>query len=360
MASTSRRLLVPLLVLVLTAACGTTSTSHRPAGTATPASTATPATRETPAITTPSPSVDATPTGTPNSLPLATVDFSCRLPLVTVVGTTTTAGFISFPSGSFAAYPGGNIKSKALGLAYDRTYNRWLPVDWRLVSDDGARYVYETFSDETWSPTAYSIIHIVDVATGTDRVVSRTGQFILNDYVGTGVYLSKWVGAHDGPGPEIGAVLDPTSGAVRVLGGGKGYGYWVGSGAGWRTDYNATDPTVHQGMTGPNRVTRVDLASGAEATWLYQQGADWVQILGFDPAGHPIVSAGTGQVVTGWLLIDATHRSQLFSGSAFLGWATADTHGIWFSDGSSTYLHTASSGLRRVASTGGQIAGGCH
>jgi len=113
-------------------------------------------------------------------------------------------------------------------------------------------------------------------------------------------------------------------------------------------------------MTGPNRVTRVDLASGAEATWLYQQGADWVQILGFDQAGHPIVSAGTGQVVTGWLLTDATHRSQLFAGSAFLGWATADTHGIWFSDGSSTYLHTASSGLRRVASTGGQIAGGCH
>jgi hypothetical protein len=113
-------------------------------------------------------------------------------------------------------------------------------------------------------------------------------------------------------------------------------------------------------MTGPNRVTRVDLASGAETIWYYQQGADWVQVLGFDGTGRPIVSSGTGQVVTVWRMTDATHRTQLFSGSLFMNWAIADSHGIWFSDESATYLYTALSGLQKVASTGGQIAGGCH
>ena len=269
-------------------------------------------------------------------------------------------GFISFPSGSYAADPGGSIKSKGFGLAYDRGYKRWLPVDWRHVSDDGTQYAYVTYSDTVPSPGAYSVIHIVNVATGADRVVTRSGQYVINDYAGIGVYLSAWIPGRDGPGPQIGWVLDPSTGGVRELPGGQKYGYWVGSGAGWRTDYNPADPTVHQGMTGPNRLTRVDLASGTEATWLYREGADWVQVLGFDKEGHPIVSSGTGQAVAVLLLTDATHRSQLFSATGFMNGAISDSHGIWFNNESATYLYTASSGLREVASTGGQIAGGCH
>jgi hypothetical protein len=293
-------------------------------------------------------------------LPLAAVGFSCRLPIVTYRNQTPEAGFISFPSGSYAADPAGNIKSKAYGLAYDRSYNRWLPVDWRLVSDDGAHYVYVTYSGDSPTPGAYTALHIVDVASGADRVVSRSGQYVPNDYVGNGVYLTAWVGGHDGPGPQIGWVLDPSTGGIRALSGGQNYGYWIGSGAGWRTDYNTADPTVHQGMTGPNRLIRVDLASGAEAAWFYQQGAESVQLLGFDRAGHPIASSGVGQVVAVWLLTDAGHRSQLFTGSLFMNSATADSHGIWFSDGGATYLYSAASGLQKVASTGGTFAGGCH
>jgi hypothetical protein len=311
------------------------------------------ASNDTPGVATPSPSTVGSPGSTASA-------FACRLPIVTNVGQTPTAGFISFPGGSFAADPGGSIKSKGFGLAYDRGYNRWLPVDWRYVSDDGTHYAYVTYSDTVPGPGAYSIIHIVNVATGADRVVTRSGQYVINDYVGQSVYLSAWVGGHDGPGPQIGWVLDPSTGGVRALAGGQGYGYWVGSGGGWRTDYNLADPTVHQGMTGPNRLTRVDLASATEATWFYQQGAESVQVLGFDREGHPIVASGTGPVVAVWLLTDATHRSQLFSGSSYMYGATADSHGIWFSDESASYLYMPSSGLRKVASTGGQIAGGCH
>jgi hypothetical protein len=356
MGSLLRRLLVPVAVLALTAACGATSTSHQPPNRVTPPSSDATATASVAATI--SPGGSPTATATPN-VPITAVDFSCRLPVVTTRNQTAEAGFITFPGGSYAADPAGAIKSKAYGLAYDRAYSRWLPVDWRLVSDDGAHYVYVTYSGDTPAPGAYSSVHVVDVATGADRVVSRNGQYVVNDYVGTSVYLSPWVGGHDGPGPQIGWVLDPATGRIRALGG-KGYGYWIGSGAGWRTDYNTADPTVHQGMTGPNRLIRVDLATGAEATWFYQQGSDGVQLLAFDRAGHPIVSSGTGQVDSVLLLTDASHVSQLFSTGGFIGGPLADAHGIWFTDGSATYLYTAGSGLRKVASTGGQIAGGCH
>lgn len=279
-------------------------------------------------------------------------------------GEAATAGFITFPAGTFQADPAGNIKSKANGLAYDRVYGKWLPVDWRFVSDDGTHYTYATYSGDPTTPGSYSALHVVTVASGADRVVTQTGQYVINDYVGAGVYLSAWVGGHDGPGPQIGWVMDPSSGTVRALNGGQKYGYSIGAGGGWRTDYNTADPTVHQGMTGPNRIIRVDLASGSEATWFYQQGADWVQVLGFDQQGHPIVSSGvasgSSQEITIWLVTDPTHHSVMYSGSLLMNFAMADSHGIWLSDGGAMYLYTAGSGLKVVSPTGGQIAGGCH
>jgi hypothetical protein len=348
-------------VLALTAACGARPTSHQPPTRVTPTFGDTPVavTASAIAVPTASPSGAATPTATAG-LPLTSVGFTCRLPIVTTRNETTEAGFISFPSGSYAADPAGNIKSKALGLAYDRAYNRWLPVDWRLVSDDGAHYAYVTYSGDPTTPGAYSAIHVVDVATGTDRIVSRSGQYVPNDYVGNGVYLSAWIGGHDGPGPQIGWVIDPSTGGIRALSGGQKYGYSVGSGGGWRTDYNTADPTVHQGMTGANRITRVDLASGTESTWLYRQGVDWLDVIGFDRAGHPIVATGTGQAISVLLLTDASHRSQLFSTTGFIRGGVEDSHGIWFIDDAGTYLYTAASGFHRVGATGGQIAGGCH
>jgi hypothetical protein len=298
-------------------------------------------------------------------MPAGSGGLSCRLPVVTYStnGQSSQVGFLTFPGGTFAVDRGAPSASKGNGFAYDRGFNRWLPVDWRFVSDDGTKYVYATYPDTSPSPGASSVIHLVTVATGADRVVTRTGQYVINDYSGNGVYLTEWIGGHDGPGPEIGWVLNPSTGAVRGLSRGQKYGYWVAAGAGWRTDYNPADPSVHNGPTGGNRVTRIDLGSGAEATWFYQQGADWVQVVGFDRQGHPLIasavaSSGT-QVVDLWLLTDASHRTRIYSGPQFTNWMMADANGIWLSDGATTYLYAGGS-LRQMASTGGQIAGGCH
>jgi hypothetical protein len=347
-----RRRLVVVAGVLMTAvsACGQPSTAAH--STTNASSTATVA----PVDATASPSGSPAVVAATNALG-ASVSFTCRLPIVTG-GQAPQAGFISFPSGAYAPDPAGNTPKT--GLAYDRAYGRWLPVDWRSVSDDGSRYTYATYGNNDPLSGTNSIIHIVNVATGADRILLRTGQYIIMDYVGAGIYLAAWIGGHDGPGPQVGWVVDPVSGSVRALSGGQKYGYWIGSGAGWRMDYNTADPTVHTGMTGANRIIRVDLASGAEVTWFYQQGADYVQVEGFDRSGHPIVNSGVGGVSTMWLLTDASHRSKLFTGPTFFYSATADLHGIWFSNGSATYLYNAASGLQEVSLTGGQIAGGCH
>jgi hypothetical protein len=287
------------------------------------------------------------------------IALSCRLPILITTGQVQQPGFLNFPGGGFTADPGG---SKAGGVAYDRVYNRWLPVEWRLVSDDGTRYAYATLVGDPTEDGSYSVIHVVNVATGVDRAVNQSGRYIPVDFVGNSVYLKPWVGGIDGPGPQIGWALDPSTGSVRSLNGGTKYGYWIGGGAGWRMDYTDIDPTVLQGMPGTNRITRIDLTTGVEATWYYQQGATFVQVAGFDRFGHPIVSASAGAGGEGGqvlLLMDARHRVTLYSGPLMFHFAVADANGIWLSDGSSTYLY-ASGSLHKVAATGGTIAGGCH
>jgi hypothetical protein len=274
------------------------------------------------------------------------------------------AGFLNFPAGSFTADPRGDIGSKASGVAYDRVYNRWLPVGWRLVSDDGTHYVYPTFNGDPTQAGSYTALHVVTVATGVDRIVNRSGDFVPVDYVGNSIYLMPWVGGFDGPGPQIGWALDPSTGTLRTLSGGSKYGYWIGGGAAWRMDYNQADPTVLQGMPGTNRITRIDLATGIESTWYYQQGASVVYVIGFDRSGHPIVSAtvegsNNTQSVQILLLTDASHRITLYSGDEPFTWTVGDANGIWLSDGTSTYLYAGGS-LKKMAATGGTIAGGCH
>ena len=346
-----RRALVVAMMAMSMVACAPKAAANRPL-----------------ASTSPSAGTSATTSATTSTAtaPAATspAGLACRLPLATTdnSGQIQQAGFLTFPSGTFAPDPRGTIKPKAMGggLAFDRGYNKWLPVSWRLVSDDGSHYVYAEYPSPDPAPGAHSVIHIVSVGTGADRVLTQTGQYIIMDYTGSRVFMTQWVGGHDGPGPQIQWMLNPSTGVVTTLPGGSKYGYWAAAGAGWRTDYNTADPTVHNGPTGGNRLIRVDLTSGAETTWLYQQGADWVQVMGFDLKGHPIVEVSVGNQITISLLSDSVHRTEITTGPTNYGWVVGDSNGIWLSGVDGTYLYTSAAGLQKMSPTGGLIAGGCH
>jgi hypothetical protein len=327
------------------AACGSQAVAPGPSHRASPLSSAS----ASPTLST---SASASATSSADSSVL-----NCRLPLVRLNadGTPGSAGFLTFPGASFSVDPHAGAKSEA----YDRVFGKWLPVGWRWVSPDGSHYAYGVYPTDSPSPGVNSTIHVVDVSSGVDRVLLTRGQYLINDFEAGGIYLTAWVGGHDGPGPQIGWVLNPTTGVLTALSGGQKYGYRIGSGAGWRDDYNTADPTVHEGMTGSNREIRVDLKSGAETTWFYRQGVDGASLVGFDRQGYPIINSVVGTAFTTWSVVSPNNARKLFSGYAF-GSVTADPNGLWFSDGQATYLYDSTHGVRKMAAVGGSIAGGCH
>jgi len=93
-------------------------------------------------------SASPTPSLAPGDLPVSSVDFSCRLPVVTRgndgSGVTLQGGFIRFPSGQLTHDPNGIIQSRypendtattatpilygAGGAFYDRAAKRWVPA----------------------------------------------------------------------------------------------------------------------------------------------------------------------------------------------------------------------------------------
>ena len=164
---------------------------------------------------------------------------------------------------------------------YDQTHHRWLPVPPEYVSPDGARYAYAVAAN---SPGGG--VHLVDIATATDRIVPGTmdvpdTNYFVVGYLNDGVYLDRF-------GPSGGGAiglwrLNPTSNAiVQVSTDAPAVGVFVGQtplenqpnamtpDAWWTTvsaDFSASsDPYVYfQYITG---------APG-------QRGEDWFQRPGF-------------------------------------------------------------------------------
>ena len=340
-----RTRLLTILVIPVVASCG--------ASRATALTTRSPTPSGTLSATT------ATPTSAASTPATSTASANCRLPLVPSTGT---AGFISYPGGTFTADPAAAIKTKANGLAYDRGFARWLPVPWALVSSDGRHYSYGEYPDFSTYPLPDSVLHVVDVATGRDRIVAR-GQYVVSDYETEGIYLTQLVGGHDGPGPQIGALLNVSTGSIRQLTGGAQYGYVIGGGWGWQAQFNTADTTTHEGMGfWTNELFAVRLTDGSTTRWFYRPGVDSVDVIGFDRQLNPVISVGTGNSAVILDLTAPNAATQLWSGPQGTFWsALGDGVGIWLSgQAAGTYLWTPGGPLKKVSATGGVPAGGCH
>src|SRR5260370_33291271 len=93
------------------------------------------------ATASPSPVAEQSPSPSPSpspfDLPLTTVGFSCRLPIVTpdIHGE-----FVSFPSGSMRIHPQAQALASRFAFYYDRAVSRWLPVQREAIAPDGKRY----------------------------------------------------------------------------------------------------------------------------------------------------------------------------------------------------------------------------
>lgn len=283
---------------------------------------------------------------------------TCRLP---ITGGTTVGGFVNFAKGEFTPDPTSNsIRMRwpshhSLGISYDHAYRRWVPTSMALIAPDGSHYAD---LDEQWA------VHDVGIAAHSDRVVSPPGSWSPLAYTKAGIYAVPFDSTN---GQGAGLWLLQANSAKPI----SRSGYWSIVGGGAAYGHPTQNPTLS-----PNQLVRLDLNSGTSTPW-FRRPQQYVDVIGFDAAGHPIVWASGGEEVGTpipgyreiWLVTGQNAGVKLVSGVlSFVPTSVSDPHGIWLTSGEGVYLLTVvtdSGGVAhpvfaRVASPQWQpIAGTC-
>jgi hypothetical protein len=321
----------------------------------------------------------AAPSITPGSAAL-----SCRLPVARhwVNGTQESAGFVAFPSGSFAKDPtsatgpfSGDVNDQAhpwrtqqspvlygdasaLGsrLTFDPAFKRWLPVVRGQMLPDGSAYVYTMLSG------AQSEVHRVVVGSASDTVILRLTDPLAGGlspsrasyYRPEGIYLTGWSG-------EGLRLFDPATGAIRALSTEPSTKWIVEAGAAWSVQAHQGPEAGGTSPSGIVSLVRLDLNTGSTAVWFSIPSdvhpalggiftSPQMALLGFDETSHPLVevpadlSNNPGQL---WLVSGpnaATHLDGLaqptnppwYDPSAQF---MTDPHGLWLGRSDGIYVY---------------------
>ncbi|HEY1421320.1 MAG TPA: hypothetical protein VGG90_11520 [Candidatus Dormibacteraeota bacterium] len=293
-------------------------------------------------------------------------------------------GFLDLAKATLAADPAGDtrrtsnpnvfetvakptLRGTDFSVSYDRPFARWVPSPSALIKADGSAYTYALWTSTSVGPGTPTQIHVVDVASGTDRVVYSGGS---TDYpvafANEGIYLvtGRWENSTVGL-----RALDPASGAIRTIDATGAWGTVSGGYAwGFSGEYSGLGAVV-------GRIDRLDLATGQVTTWLSLPDGMSGWVAGFDSHGTPVVYSQPAD--GGWTPApsyaalfspEVAHRLFAVSQDAqlMIGFA-ADATGLWFAGRSGIYLY-GDKGLRLVYSTPTQagqaapvaeIAGSC-
>ena len=311
-----------------------------------------------------SPSTSAAATPASYDLSLATVSFTCRLPITTP---NDQGAFVSFPTGAVSFDPQGRGVGSSWGLYYDRAFSRWLPVPRQAVSADGRHYAYgERGADQT----QVAKMHVVDIATGIDHVFATPTTvwfvpFEVLDYANEGIYL------YTNYEMSIGvSVMDPTTGTTHAVASlpdiqasGGNRTFWVGT-------VNQADPNPLGGIgVMPNQIDRYSLVDGTRVPWFYRPSTA-PRVVGLDTQGHPIVMVVNGRngVIDGdygaelILLMSSQSQRSMYKGSSTLigsmVTSISDSHGTWFGTDHGIYLYTGTAFIK-VSNQPGYPANGC-
>jgi len=364
------RLLATALLLV-TAACSS-STGHASTPSASPSAT-------------PSATVTVLPTATPGGnadLPVTQVGFTCSLPAVVTAGggdfVSYNGGFISFPAGTYAQDPNGQIITGSsqqevetrstpvlTGVPqdgptfYDADVHRWVPVSAAQSSPDGSSYAYVTTGA---SSSQGATFHIVNASTATQKTftiavpnVGAANGVQVMEYDGSGVYfvvtqveaypVGVWrLDARTGQVTALARVAN-----VMAVRGGYAWGGAVDT-------HDPSPPKVAASRVLFNSIVQVNLSNGAQTAWFYSPGRSET-LLGL-AAGRPVINIGDGPDFPPFggeiRLLDhpssgAEDTGQLVYGR---GVALRDPQGdgdrVWFGSDRGIYLYTADGGLQKV------------
>lgn len=255
---------------------------------------------------------------------------------------------------------------------FTRRYGRWLPASIAAVSPDSSHYAYAESYSGANGPR--SRIHLLDVVTGSDRVVYDQGFYGVIGYESEGIYLFA-VGYADAPNSGLWR-LDPQARSLTQMASESLTVDYVGGGGAWYSDLAPGDqppPSLNQMARYffKDRVMRLDLKSRVVSPWFRQPGKE-VRTIGVDGLGHPIVTAisptdaGTSTSYELWLVTGPDLATQIYSGPGvnspdFVGFGNplADSHGLWFGSKKGVFLYTPDAKFQRVSTAVGEVAGRC-
>lgn len=259
-------------------------------------------------------------------------------------------------------YGTGSFQPTDSPVSYDAPQQRWLPVPRESVSPDGSSYAYTSIQ-----PGPFQGVHVVDVKSGSDRVIpgtvgdsdARGFHYWVVAFQQEGIYVTR-VNQLGGGGLLL---LDPGTGALnQVSTDATGAYIFVAGRQGWWTLPSsaanaASDPYVyHQPLTG---------VAGQHAESWFERPGFRVFTLGVDGTGHAIVLAQSAAADELWLLATPDSADQISSVPASTGLdivpfktAVADAGGWWI--GSSTGIFYASGGtIQSVSTTPAVVVGRC-
>lgn len=238
-------------------------------------------------------SSQAAPTPQPPAIPRIEVlksGYSCRLP-VTWAGASDRN---SFAHGGLLDLSTGAIEWSGQDAVRPRSFSwsarKWVPVRWQWLAPDGLRYA-------DWDQAG---LHVVDVRTGADRVISTLGGEVIA-WAGEGIY------AWDSTLPSMRLIrFDPKTGkSVELYRGdaSKRFGTpenvqwdWIAGASAWSVAY----PRESSGAITAAQLVRLDMTTGAVTVWLNDAGQT-LALLGLDSQGRPLVSIGAGHGYEVWL-----------------------------------------------------------
>jgi hypothetical protein len=281
-------------------------------------------------------------------------------------------GFVGGPQGLWTADPAGQVnqsgsllvtsakptltgsgQSSFDGVSYDAAVKRWVPVPYALVRGDGLAYTYaEPFkASSSDSLNNATRIHVVSLRDGTDRVIYSGSPRLVLAYEPEGIYIAA-IAYYSGDSPASGMWrLDPATGASTQLPNGVGFRQ-IRQGIAW-TDY---------WVITPNRLVRIDVATGNSQTWVDTHGEGWIWFVGLDFNGNPLVDVSQG-MNSNWRLFvyTAPDAGTLIAGVNVHQEGITDRYGTWLAGDDGIYLLKPGPKLEKVSNvTGGNVAGPCN
>lgn len=218
---------------------------------------------------------------------------------------------MTFPGGEYTRDPSSPTDVVNHEPSYDWPLKRWLPVESVNTSPDGNFYVLNQLPG-----VPFGTIYLVNVTTSVRRVIFSSPAYRrVVAYTSKGIYLTD-TGINPGPGLWL---LDPATGAVRLIPGSEHNAGWtlVGAREAWTVSGFSTQT-----------VLRLDLDTGQITNW-YQSSLPMV-LTAINSQGLPIIKVLGDSVKMG--LLQRSEQFQEFhlpAGVDFWGEASAEASRIW-------------------------------